>query len=103
MLHGEQEWLTVPAKLRHCLKIEYAATKFYQCPISSITPYSWQLLQLVNDTITADGDLQPLCPGHPALAEIAARPQAWREAVRIVKAERAAYRQHTTEKPRNGK
>lgn len=87
---GNAEWLQVPGDLKHVMKID--DVKFYRCPIAVITPYSWQLLQLVNDTTNGDCDLLPVPPGHPALAEIAERPEAYREAVRIVKSERMAWR-----------
>lgn len=91
----------MPRDVPYALKLE--DLKYYQCPVSVITSYSWELLRLVNDTVNNDGDLLPLCPGHPAIDEIAQRPRAWQEAVRIVKSERAAHRQREMEKTRNGK
>lgn len=100
LLQGAEEWQQVPGSLRHVLKL--GDIKYFQCPVSLITPYSTSLLQLVTDTINADGDLLPLCDGHPALLEIAQRPNAWREAVRIVKIERAEHRKQELERSRNG-
>lgn len=84
----------MPQGLRHVLKMD--DLKFFRCPVSVITRASWDLLQLVNDTTSSDGDILQLpCPGS-----YLDQPERYREAVRIVKTERAAWRRQEAEKKR---
>lgn len=73
--------------------------KFYRCPISSITPFSWRLLRLANET--TNGETEYLNIAHlPGLVEEIQEigEGKYREAVQIVKAERAAHRKKMMEK-----
>lgn len=86
----------MPADLRPVLKL--GDIKFYRCPLGSITPASWQLLHLVQETTNADGDIIQL-PYPGALLDQTPR---YREAVRIMRAEKARHRQEQMEKTRHG-
>ena len=58
---------------------------FYECPLSFITPKTWKILQLVNDT--TDGDCNIMALPYPgAYTE---QPDWYREAVRVVRTARA--------------
>lgn len=92
---GRDEWLQVPAGLRHVLKID--DLKFYQCPVSCITPRTWRMLRTVNETTNADGDILHL----PYPGTILEQPEWYREAVQIVRSERARHRREEMEKLRN--
>jgi hypothetical protein len=88
VLIGAEEWRQVSKTLRHALKID--DLKFFVCPLSYITPQSWDLLALVNETTDSESG-QYLNIGHlPGLAaEIQKAGEGrYREAVRIKRNER---------------
>lgn len=93
---GAAEWLQVPASIKPVLKS--GDIKFYRCPLSVITPRSWQLIALVNDCITADGDIirLPADFGDPLPIPL------FREIVKMVRAERASWRREQQERRTNG-
>lgn len=94
-MQGKDEWCQVSSTVRHVLKID--DVKFYECPASAITARSWQLMRLVNETTGGDHtDILHLpCPGT-----ILDQPPWYREAVQIVRHERAAHRAKMMEKNR---
>lgn len=89
------EWRQVPPEVRPVLHGEdFDDLRFYQCPVSCITADTWELLALVDETTNAEGDILHLpCPGT-----ILDQPGVYREAVRIVKSERAAARRRGLKK-----
>lgn len=94
---GKDEIMQVPASLKPALKL--GDIKFYHCPMSCITPFSWQLLELVNETIDGDGNFVNI--GHlPSLAEEIQTigEQKYREAVKIARSERARHRKEEFDK-----
>lgn len=97
-MQGREEWLQVPADLKFAAKM--GDMKFYRCPLASITPETWALLELVNDCISAEhGDLIQL----PYPGTVADQPEKFREAVRIVRSERAQWRQQKMEALKDGR
>jgi hypothetical protein len=93
MLQGEQEWLSVTEELEDVLKID--DLKFFACPISTITTRTWQILDLVNET-TDDETTKIIHMPRPGT--ILDQPHWYREAVKIVRAERNRHRSEQHEK-----
>jgi hypothetical protein len=97
LAHGKDEWLQIPADLKHSVK--FGDLKFYACPLLLITPETWSLLEMVNDCISAEhGDIINL----PYPGTLTEQPAYFREAVRIVRAERAAWRNEQMEARKHG-
>lgn len=66
--------------------LKIADSKFLECPLSAIPPAAWDLLGLVTDATDREGNILHLpCPG--ALLD---QPPWFRQAVRIVRAERGS-------------
>lgn len=61
-----------------------ADTKFFACPVSTISAESWQILQLVTDCTDSEGRIT-LLPWAGALLD---QPPWFRQAVHIVRSER---------------
>lgn len=78
-----QEW---PASLKPVQK--WSSLKFYECPRSAVTNRTWDILGLVNETTNCDGEVLHL-PFPGAWLE---QPQWYRQAVQVVKSERAIHR-----------
>lgn len=97
ILRGPDEWRQVSAALKPVLKI--GDIKFYECPVSAITPRSWERMKLVNETTGGENtDILHL----PFPGTILDQPPWYREAVRIVRHERAEHRSREFEKQKNG-
>ena len=97
LLEGADEWRSIPASRKHALKIPWAPTKFMACPLCVITPTTWDVLNLVNDCASAENtDLLHL----PYACTILEQPPWFREAVKIVRAERGAFRAHKMDESR---
>lgn len=92
VLTGAAEWRRVSASLRHVLKI--ADTKFFACPVSTITRRSWDMLALVNQTTSAEGNILHL----PLPGSYLQQPAWYREAVQIVRSERARHQREELDK-----
>lgn len=93
ILQGAEEWRTISSTQRHVLKA--GDIKFFECPTSAIKHRTWQILRLINETIGGEqGDILHL----PYPGTILDQPQWYREAVRIVRAERAEQRRAQIEK-----
>ena len=73
--------------------------KFYECPTSAITPRTWDLMRMVNETALGENMEQLYMPD---LGTIHDQPPRWREAVRIVRQGRAEHRSREMEKLRQG-
>ncbi|MCP3177309.1 hypothetical protein MJO47_09380 [Desulfuromonas sp. KJ2020] len=102
ILEGKQEWDSIPTGRRPALKIPWAPTKFMACPISTITSKTWQILALINDCTSAEStDLLHMPYSGPGgqLGTIFDQPEWFRDAVRIVRAERGAYRAWKIKQP----
>jgi hypothetical protein len=67
--------------------------KFLACPLSTITTQTWDVLNLVNDCTDGDGNLLNL----PFAGSVLEQPEWFREAVRIVRSERAEWRKQQME------
>jgi len=93
------EWLEWPSKIRPVEK--WGDIKLYECPLTCITPRTWEILRLVNETTNIDGDVQHM-PFPGAWLE---QPRWYRQAVSIVKRERAEHKRREMEKarPLNGR
>lgn len=94
ILTGVEEWKLVTPSLRHVLKV--GQTKFFECPISAITGKTWKIVGLVNETTNSEGDILHL----PFQGCYEDQPQWYKDAVVIVKSERARHRAEQMEKPR---
>jgi hypothetical protein len=92
LLQGAHEFLSVSAQIKAALKM--GDIKLLACPISTITTQTWEILALVNDCTNADGDLLHL-PFEGALLD---QPPWFRDAVRIVRNERAEHRRKQMER-----
>jgi hypothetical protein len=58
---------------------------FYECPLSYVTPKTWRILQLINDTTDGDCNITTL----PYKGAFTDQPDWYKEAVRIVRTARA--------------
>ena len=87
---GRAEWLLVSGGIPHVVKV--LDTKFYACPSSIITRKTWKILELVNDTTDAETNIINL----PFPGAYLDQPPWYREAVRIVRTQRARYRKEKT-------
>lgn len=98
MLQGKEEWLSVSSKARAVMKLD--DLKFMACPVSTITPRSWQILKLINDCCSAENcDIINL----PFPGTLLEQPTWFRQAVDIVRRERAAHRAKEMENIKNGR
>lgn len=86
ILDGPQEWGLVPASLKPVLKIH--RSKFFVCPMSVITPATWEMLRLTNACLTAEGDIACL----PVAGGWLDQPRWFHQAVEIVRSERNRHR-----------
>lgn len=76
--------------------LKVADTKFMACPVSSITTRTWEIIALVNQTTDAEGNILHL----PFPGSYLQQPQWYREAVQIVRGERARHQREQMEKER---
>jgi hypothetical protein len=98
ILQGGDEWRLVTSRLRHVLKVD--DIKFFSCPLAVVTQKTWQIMKLVNECISAEhGDIIQLPFGGALLDQ----PTWFRQAVEIVRQERAEHRRKEMEKIRNGR
>lgn len=98
LLQGKDEWLQVSSKARDVLKLE--DMKFMACPVSTITPRTWQILKLVNDCCSAENcDIIQL----PFPGSLLEQPVWFRQAVDIIRRERAEHRSREMEKIKDGR
>jgi hypothetical protein len=85
MAHGADEWNELDSDLPSpVLKID--DLKVFECPISLVTPWSWQMLRMVNLTTNAAGDI--LREPYPERGGIRMQPPWYHEAVDMVRSER---------------
>lgn len=84
---GQAEWRLISAKIRFIAK--WGDLKLFECPLSFITKKTWEILQIVNETTNAAGEIL-LLPWPGTLLE---QPSWYRESVRIVRAEKNKYQQ----------
>jgi hypothetical protein len=91
------EWNKWPESLKPSEK--WGDLKFWECPRSAITTRTWEILALVNETVNSDGDVLHL----PFEGQWLKQPQWYRQAVSIVKRERADHRSKELAKQTNGK
>jgi hypothetical protein len=68
--------------------------RFYECPVSCITKRTWSIIKLVNECLDAEGNLIQL----PFPGCLTQQPKWFRQAVQVVKTERAEYRARELEK-----
>lgn len=86
----------VTTKLREVWKNE--DTKIFECPASVVTPRTWQILRLVNECTGGEHcDLLHF----PFPGGLLDQPTWFREAVQIVRAERAKKRQADFDEMKN--
>lgn len=97
IIAGRENWRQVSATLRNVLKID--DLKFFECPQSAITQKTWRILSLVHETTNNDGDILHM----PFEGGILDQPPWYREAVRMVKRERAAHQKRKIEEARDGR
>lgn len=88
----DKERLLVPASVKPVQKIH--TTSFYECPVSAITGKTWQIIGMVNELISAEGEILA-CAGK--YDEI---PLYLRDAIKIVRQERNRHRAEQMEKQR---
>lgn len=83
----------LPGSVKAVLKVY--RTKFFACPLSVVTPSTWELLRLVNNCITAEnGDIACL----PFAGGWLDQPRWFHQAVDIVRNERNRHRREQLEK-----
>lgn len=85
-LLAKHQWLEFPASIKPVVKL--GDLKLYECPITAITATTWEILRIVNGTITADGDITCL----PFPGAYLDQPPWYLQAVEIVRRERAEHR-----------
>jgi hypothetical protein len=85
----KSEWKEVTANHHHSSVLKIGDLKFMSCPVSTITTDTWDILALVSET--TDGDCNIL--NLPFAGTIIEQPQWYRQAVKIVKSERAKHQQ----------
>ena len=68
--------------------------RFYECPASCITRKTWGIARLVNECLDAEGNLIQL----PFPGSLTEQPTWFRQAVQLVKYERAEHRAREIEK-----
>jgi hypothetical protein len=66
--------------------MKFGEVKFYQCPVSLITPKTWEILKIVNTT--TNGDCNIIFPYKGA--SYTEQPRWYLQAVEIVRQARAA-------------
>ncbi len=88
----KEEWKDLPTDIRHVEK--WDDLKLLECPLSVITAQSWEILRIVNSTINGEGDITVL-PYEGAFLD---QPQWYRQAVEIVRRERAEHRRREIDK-----
>jgi len=97
-LQGKDEWQSVSSKLQHVLKID--DLKYFSCPVGSITPRTWQIMRLVNESTSSEHcDIIHL----PFPGTLLEQPVWFRQAVQIIKHERASHRAKEMESIKNGR
>lgn len=77
--------------------LKIADLKYFECPLSVITPRTWQILRLVNETTDSDTNILHL----PFQGTILDQPPWYRAAVQIVREERSRHNREELEKTRN--
>jgi len=93
MLHGTDEWKSVPSHRKPVLKLD--DLKFMACPCSSVTAHTWRLIRLVNRCTGGENtELQHL----PWPGLISDQPEGFLDAVDIMRKERADYFKRQQEK-----
>lgn len=85
-LHGGDEWnRLVPTSYHDHEVLKIDDLKFFVCPLSFITPRSWEMLGLVNETTSGETCEILHLPFPGSYLE---QPEWYREAVRIKRGER---------------
>lgn len=79
----KDEWHTVSIHHRPALKV--GDVKFYECPVTAITPKTWEILSIVNECTDSEGNILNL----PFAGSLTDQPQWFRKAVKMVKEERS--------------
>lgn len=87
ILKGVHDWRQVSSTLRHVLKI--GDIKFFECPVSAITPRTWARIKLINETARGEHMENLYLPNPGTIQD---QPPWYREALRIVQHERAEHR-----------
>ena len=93
ILQGAKEWRQVSSTLKHVLKI--GDLKFFSCPVSTVTRRTWDLMRLVNETVSSEhcDILHLIAPGT-----ILDQPPWFLQSVRTVRSERTEHRRRELEK-----
>jgi hypothetical protein len=81
------EWYLWPESLKPVQKL--GDLKLWECPLTAISRRTWEILALVNETTNIDAEVLHL-PFNGAWLD---QPKWYRQAVSIVKVERAKHRQ----------
>lgn len=93
VLKGRDEWKKVSPGIPHVLKI--GDIKFFECPLSAVKPRTWDLMRLVNETALGEHMEQLYLPEPGTIMDQSPR---YREAIGIVRHQRAEHRRRELEK-----
>lgn len=93
ILNGPDEWRLYPPDKRPVKKLW--RTKFFACPISTITEGTWELIKLANVCLSGEGDAVTCLPYSGGYLE---QPLWFREALEIIRTERGKWRSEQMEK-----
>lgn len=93
ILNGPDDWRLYPPERKWVEKVW--RTKFFACPLSTITQGTWELIRLANQCLSGEGDAITVLPFGGGLLE---QPPWFREAMDIIRSERAEYRREQLDK-----
>lgn len=98
ILNGPEDWKLYPPEKKPVAKLD--RTKFFACPVSTITPHTWEMIRLGNACLTGEDDAITTLPFSGGYLE---QPPWFREAMEIIRGERGRYRKEQLEKLKNKK
>lgn len=92
------DWNLYPPEKRWVDKVYH--TKFFACPLSTITQGTWEMIRLANASLSGEQDAITTLPFSGGYLE---QPHWFREAMEIIRNERAEARKEALEKMKNKK
>ena len=93
ILNGPDEWRLYPLERKPVLKL--GRSKFFACPVSTVTPHTWEMLRLGNACLSGENDAITILPFAGGYLD---QPSWFREAMEIIRTERGKWRQDQREK-----
>lgn len=92
------EWNLYPPEKKPVEKIY--RTKFFACPVSTITQSTWEMIRLANACLSGESDAITTLPFSGGYLD---QPHWFREAIEIIRNERAEARKEALEKMKKGR